>query len=161
MEWGSRRARRSPSALTLGLEAVLLLVFMAWGSREMVNGSIPAAPAVRFYGLTALLPLAMGLQNAALRRVGGKTVRTTYVTGMLTNLAEEIVARLFEKRDGAERQGQPTQSPLALLAGLWNGYVAGALLGSLLESRWALWALALPLAGLAAAITAEWLSAIE
>jgi uncharacterized membrane protein YoaK (UPF0700 family) len=153
MEWGKRGAFRSPSTLTLGLEALLLLTFLAWGQRVIIQGGIPPVPTWRFYGLAALLPLAMGLQNAALRRGGGKTVRTTHVTGTLTDLAEGMVEMLFRLWDRSKGRGmEMPSSRAALAAGIYAGYVVGGVLGSLAESRWMLEALALPLVGLAVVI---------
>jgi len=37
----------------------------------------------------------IGLQNAALRRVGRQTVRATYVTGMLTGVGERFTLLFF------------------------------------------------------------------
>jgi uncharacterized membrane protein YoaK (UPF0700 family) len=45
--------------------------------------------------------LAMGLQNAALRRVAGENVRPTYVSGILTSGTKQIVTLLFWLRDRA------------------------------------------------------------
>jgi hypothetical protein len=47
----------------------------------------------------ALPAFAMGLQNAALRRFGGRIAPTTYVSGMLTDLAEAGVEYLYWLRD--------------------------------------------------------------
>ena len=43
-----------------------------------------------FYFVAALPPLAMGVQNSALCRIGGMGVRTTFITGMLTNAGMEF-----------------------------------------------------------------------
>ena len=45
-----------------------------------------------FYVVVILAALAMGLQSAYLRRVSGASVHTTFITGMLTALAEAGVA---------------------------------------------------------------------
>jgi uncharacterized membrane protein YoaK (UPF0700 family) len=106
----------------------------------------------------------MGVQSATLRRVGGQTVRTTYITGLLMNLTEECVAFLFWFRDRARRAGEgrgrgtlhllpkPSARRLALLGGVYGGYVFGAVAGSCAELRWSLLALALPLCGLAVVV---------
>ena len=162
MEGCRRKNVRAPGALALALEAALLLAFLLWQSSVPAHGGIPPLPTWRFRCLAALLPLAMGLQNAALRRVGGKTVRTTYISGNLTDFAEGLSEWMFRLRDRAQgrSEGKPP-SRMALAGCIWLGYIAGAAGGSLLEGRWAFWALTLPLAGLLAAIGAEWRQPLE
>jgi uncharacterized protein (TIGR03084 family) len=52
-----------------------------------------------FYFLVALSALAMGLQTAYLRRTAGTSVQTTFITGMLTALAEDYVAWHRDRAD--------------------------------------------------------------
>lgn len=67
--------------------------------------------------LITLLSAAMGVQSAAVRRVGEQRIATTYVTGTLTNLAMDVTTRLFLRSPDA----------LPLLGGLWTAYVGGAM----------------------------------
>lgn len=83
----------------MGVEAALLSLFMIYGGEVIRGGETRANSTWEFYSLVALPAFAMGLQDAALRRVGGRTVRTTYVTGTLTNLGEDCVAYLYWLRD--------------------------------------------------------------
>jgi hypothetical protein len=86
-----RRARnRAPAARVLSVEAGLLLAFMLVG-RAVLDGRGAAGGSWDYYLLAVLAVLAMGWQNAALRRVAGVPVHTTFVTGILTHLAEESV----------------------------------------------------------------------
>jgi hypothetical protein len=78
---------------------VELTFFMICGEGVIRVGVTVANLAWELYPLVALPAFAMGLQNAALRRVGGRIVPTTYVTGMLTELAEAGVEDLYWLRD--------------------------------------------------------------
>lgn len=146
-EAGVRRGVRSVFAVPLGLEASLLLAFLIWMATEQARGSIApfggtATPA--YFAAAALPTLAMGVQNATLRRVGRHTsVRTTYVTGMLTNLGEHLAAWLC-RRPGS---GNPLRDA-GVFGGIWLGYAAGAVLAGFAAGRWGAWALIAPLAGL-------------
>ena len=168
MELGRRRRWRAPNALVLTLEAALLTLFLLAGSAAMTQGVIPATPFWRFAALASLLPLAMGLQNAALRRAAGQNVRTTYVSGMLTSGTEQMVNLLFWLRDRTRGRGvrrlrrallaaprQKSWEGMVLPLGIWLFYMTGAALAAVLESRRHLDALLLPLAGLAVVIGAD------
>ena len=115
-------------AVAFGLEAALLAAFLLSARWTEKNGGIPPDPAWQFYAIAALPALAMGVQNAALRRVGAVKVRTTYITGMLTNAAEEAVTWLFGLIAGGEDAPAAFRRGL-LFAGIWVGYVTGAAAG--------------------------------
>jgi uncharacterized membrane protein YoaK (UPF0700 family) len=159
-ETAVRRGARSPLTPAFCLEALLLIAFVFFGG-GLARGGGAAAGGPEFYTLAALLAFAMGLQSATLRRVGHRTIRTTYVTGMLTNFGEQFVACLFWL--GAGRRGrkspgvlksfrsssrQESSSRMLLYGGVWVGYVCGAALAGFAESRWAARSLLLPLGGL-------------
>jgi uncharacterized membrane protein YoaK (UPF0700 family) len=160
-EAASRHGVRSLFSLTLGLEAALLFLFMSCGGGVIHGGEARAKSTWEFYSLVALPAFAMGLQNAALRRVGGQIVRTTYVTGMLTNLAEDGVDYLYWLRDrrrgaGDNRvttslrasPGQVSLKMMLLNGGIWLAFVIGAVTGGYTQQRWELRSLLFPLFGL-------------
>lgn len=141
VEMLARRSRIPPLALITTLEAALLVVFMFAG-RTSTNAVV-------------ILPaFALGLQTAALRRIEGRTVRTTFITGMLTRFAEDGVTFLFDRHDarrGYERSIRAHYADvrrLVFLAGIWSCYLAGAIVGAFLESRWHLWSVAVPIVAL-------------
>jgi uncharacterized membrane protein YoaK (UPF0700 family) len=150
----ARRGVRSTFAAAFALEAFLLLVFLLAGRDVYHDGVLRPLAEWQFYLLAALPALAMGVQNATLRKTGKHGVRTTYITGMLTNLTEDVVRSLFWVYDRARHRHPPLsgQEPSAVrmlsLLGIWIGYVGGAALGALGRDRFGLGALALPLAGL-------------
>src|SRR5260370_15396278 len=68
--------------------------------------------------------LALGLQNGAFRRVGGISVHTTYLTGMITSListeAEKYTSDLPPTPVGAP------DPKIGLLCRIWSAFVFGA-----------------------------------
>lgn len=157
IETGQRRHVRSTVTLVLCAEAIALVAAIALGTPHLSHGRIETVTGGVYYLVAALLAGAMGLQSASLRRVAGHTVRTNFVTGVLTNLAESGVVGLFEWRD-ARRGKRPRRPPfgrVALLAGLWAIYLAGGVVGAELDRQWQLRALALPLAVVVGAMVAD------
>ena len=94
---------------------------------------------------------AMGIQNAMLRRVGHHRVRTTYMTGMLTNcaqgLVEAVAAKLGKREDAREKL-----KDFFLYGGIWLAFALGGILGAILQLQHGSVALFLPIGGLAALI---------
>jgi uncharacterized membrane protein YoaK (UPF0700 family) len=119
--------------LTLAIELLLLAgVLTGWE----LSGSHPAGTAQ--YVILAAAACAMGLQSAAVNRMGLGNVSTTYLTGTLTGLVSSIFRP--EEKVGWRRP--------AILAGL----VAGAVLAGLLLAA-AGWAVPLlPILGVTAAV---------
>lgn len=152
-----RRGVRSQFAVTFALEALLLLLFLAFGAGCYRDGGLRPESTTVFYLLAALPALAMGVQNSALRRVGDTRVRTTYITGMLTNFAEEAVEYgywLFDhsrRRPGVLLALSPRQQSfnhMFFFIGIWTVYTAGGVAGALAELRWGLYPLVAPAAAL-------------
>jgi uncharacterized membrane protein YoaK (UPF0700 family) len=167
----ARRGFRPFFAPVLALEAVLLATFLLWGGAVLRGGKIHVESGGAYVLVVALPAIAMGLQNATLRRVGGLSVRTTFITGILTTLAEEGVAWLYwlggHLRAGRGRRvwrvahRHVSLVRMGLLAGLWCAYAFGAVAGGFGVERWGMGALWPPLAVLAAVILADLRSPIE
>ena len=159
--WGIR----SPFAVVFGFEAVCMLAFLLLGTHALEGGVIPPSPSGTFYLCLVLLTLAMGLQTATVRRAGGQGVRTTFVTGVLSDWAHAMTQYLSWLRQHSKEQRirravresmqQASFRHLLLLAGIWGCYVVGAICGSALELRMALSALAFPLCVLAVLIVLD------
>ena len=150
-----RRAHgaRHPFAALYAAEAALLSAFWLAGARGAPDGSIEPTSGWPFYAFAALPTLAMGVQNATLRRVGRHGVHTTYVSGVLTNLAEALVQLVYQPR-GARAQpetpaaGGSPKERVRLYSSLWTGYLIGAVMGGFGQQRWGFAVLLLPIAGL-------------
>jgi uncharacterized membrane protein YoaK (UPF0700 family) len=133
---GRRLGIKSIYSLALSVEVLLLAAFLL--------GTDYFIPTIRYPYLVLLaLPcLAMGLQNATITQIAGAVVRTTHVTGVLTDLGLETVQFLFWFRDqtrGRIRERllksfylstrHPSLQRLLLLASIWLSFLVGALLG--------------------------------
>jgi uncharacterized membrane protein YoaK (UPF0700 family) len=156
-EASDARGARHPAVPVFGVEVVLLGAFWALGSGLLRDGEIATDAAWQFYGLVALLTLAMGLQSATLRHVGSHTAHTTYVSGILTSLAEAVAQAAFRPRarpEPSDSDNAPAHR-IRLYGSIWGGYLIGAILGGALWMPAGLAALGLPIAGLAIAIVRD------
>ncbi len=88
VNFARRRQLHSEYALPLLLEAVLLLVFGFLGARlALIEGFITPVTVM-------LLAFIMGLQNAVISKISNAEIRTTHVTGMVTDIGIEM-GKLF------------------------------------------------------------------
>jgi uncharacterized membrane protein YoaK (UPF0700 family) len=145
IHWARRTHLRSQYALALGLEAALLLAFGLLGS-----GQVAAHP----LAVVLLLSFTMGLQNAMITKLSGAELRTTHMTGNVTDLGIELGKALYRERD--ERlpaDVMPNVEKLALHAGLIALFVAGGFAGALGFARFGFVSV-VPLAVLLLAIAA-------
>jgi uncharacterized membrane protein YoaK (UPF0700 family) len=161
-ETAARAAIRSGVAILLGIELALLVAFVVVSWPHFHDGSVRVGSRLALYGLVALLSGSMGLQTAALRRVGERSVRTTYITGMLTDLASElarVVGRRRSRPHPASSSGATAEPVSAWYAGLlgaiWIAYLSGAALGTLAELHWHLGAMIPALVVLAVVVAVD------
>ncbi|KLU23468.1 membrane protein [Caballeronia mineralivorans PML1(12)] len=128
INWGRRRRAQSEYALPLILEAVLLLVFGLLGS-HLENNRILFVPAT-----VALLCYVMGLQNAMITKISKAEIRTTHVTGLVTDIGIEL-GKLFYWNVSESGPGvaavRADRSRLRLLASLLGMFFIGGLAGAL------------------------------
>ena len=135
VNFGRSRQARSVFALPLLLEAACLVAFGLLGAwlAGLQALFVPAAVSV--------LCFTMGLQNALITKVSRAEIRTTHVTGIVTDLGIEIGRALYGIGINAVK--------LRLLGGLLLAFALGGLAGA-----WAFQGLGysatLPLAGLLA-----------
>lgn len=129
----ARRGAPRRLATVLGFEIVPLCAFLA------VALLAPAASALA----STLLAVAMGVQNAAARRVAGQSIRTTFVTGMIVSAIDQAVS-LFLDRDPEHGRS------LGLHAAIWLSFFFGAFVGAAAALRFAALALLAPIAILSA-----------
>jgi uncharacterized membrane protein YoaK (UPF0700 family) len=124
INWGRRHRLGSRYALPLTLEAALLAVFgilgwLAHPSPRFVAGAVP------------LLCFIMGLQNATVTKISGARMRTTHVTGIVTDIGIELGKMLYWNRSRhiAEKVAADKtkmQLLVVLLASFFAGGVTGA-----------------------------------
>lgn len=143
INWARLKHLASEFALPLMAEALLLLVFgllAAGGMAAGLNG---------LYGLIALLCLIMGLQNGLITKISHAEIRTTHMTGVITDLGIETGRLLFGKAAHADTRFSAIK--LRRLAMLLAGFVLGGLLGAA-AFNWIGFIAVLPLAALLAAV---------
>lgn len=140
-EFGRRRAWESIYVLPIVLEAILLLGF-AIGIERHRGGA--ADWSYGLYIVTALASTAMGLQNATITRISSGVVRTTHVTGVMTDFGLESSQFAFWLWDRRQRltffpvaeflrfvRRYPAVRRLALLISIVGSFAFGAALGTL------------------------------
>lgn len=93
INWGRRNSRTRQYAYPIVLEAVLLLAFGGLGS---ASREVPALMALA----APLLCFIMGLQNATITKISGARMRTTHLTGMVTDIGIELGKLLYRNRPG-------------------------------------------------------------
>ncbi|HEY1547351.1 MAG TPA: YoaK family protein [Kofleriaceae bacterium] len=90
----------------------------------------------------ALLCFAMGLQNSLVTRLSGAVVRTTHLTGVVTDLGIELARwfRAWRARFGLVVGDAPPVAPhrshLILLVTIFGAFAAGSVVGALAAVRW-------------------------
>ena len=128
INWGRRRRAQSEFALPLMLEAVLLLCFGLLGS-NLENNRFLFVPAT-----VGLLCYVMGLQNAIITKISKAEIRTTHMTGIVTDIGIEL-GKLFYWNVSESGPGitavKADRSRLRLLASLLGMFFIGGLAGAL------------------------------
>ena len=126
VNWARQNHLRSEYALPLLLEAGLLLVFGLLGAT--LNRQTPFA-----VPLTVLvLAFTMGLQNALVSKISASQIRTTHMTGVITDMGIEL-GKLFYWNQGdrpPELQVRANRIKLRLYAMLLGAFMAGGVVGA-------------------------------
>jgi uncharacterized membrane protein YoaK (UPF0700 family) len=149
LEVGGRRRLPHLTSLTLSVEAALLAAAMVSGATVFQQAVGKSGPIGDYLALLVLLVVAMGLQTATLRNIGRRTVRTTYVTGMLTHFAENAARYFFIRHDArsdpnVREKLADRRRRLAVIGGIWCSYAIGGIAGGAAEIGWTTYALAVP-----------------
>ncbi|MBK7050660.1 MAG: hypothetical protein RL710_1105 [Pseudomonadota bacterium] len=124
VNWGIRRALQSAYGLPLLLESVLLLIFGVFGGAMNIAAHL-------FAPLTVLLLcFMMGLQNAVITKISRAEIRTTHVTGLLTDFGIELGKLLYINRTVQKTPVRANPDKLKLQGKLITGFLGGALVGA-------------------------------
>ena len=127
ISFGQRRRMRSRYALTLVFEAGLMLVFGFMGSRlqQEIKFTLPMT--------VMLLCFIMGLHNAVTSIISGAAVRTTHLTGTITDIGIELSKLSYvnvHQHHGRARIVADRQK-LRLLLLILGAFLVGGVVGAL------------------------------
>ena len=154
-ELAKRRGSRSKYVLPLAMEAMLLAIlflrFKAYGpSSETTFGSL-----LILVGLASFL---MGIQNATITNISGYVVRTTHLTGVVTDLGLEGVQYILWRYDLHRSRGwkginefwklshdHPTVPRLIVLGCILISFLIGSVAGTLAFLHMSYWGLLVPI----------------
>jgi uncharacterized membrane protein YoaK (UPF0700 family) len=164
-EGAKRRGMRSKYIVPLVAEALLL---MSVSISLNHHGHIDAGGGW-MYWTTGALSFAMGLQNATITKISGAVVRTTHLTGGITDLGLEGVQFLLWYRDRLlgrrwSRAGRilkisqrhPTFERILLLASIAASFLFGALVGTWAWLGFATTAMLVPVCALLGIVYLDW-----
>jgi uncharacterized membrane protein YoaK (UPF0700 family) len=126
--WSQARNMRSEYGIALLVEGCLLLC-LGFSAEHVAHKRFMFVPV-----LIVALSFLMGMQNALISKLAHASVRTTHVTGMLTDLGIELgrLGKRLIMRRRPPSEGHAANPPkLALLALMAMLFFAGGLAGSL------------------------------
>ena len=125
------------AAFIIGIAAAALLIALGALIIEIAGGRLSGGTAELLAG--AALAMAMGIQTCALQKVGAWAIRTTFVTGLLTDGTLDLVARgVGAVASSARSAAIPTERPLRIVA-LGFSVVAAYALGAVIAGLFFKW----------------------
>lgn len=118
-------------AFAMAVEAVLLAGF------TLLSAVASAAHPRVLDAVAVLLCAAMGMQNALVTRISGAVVRTTHLTGVVTDLGIETArwVRYWRRARSAEPAERPSVTKSRLLLTIASAFLIGAVVGALVTVR--------------------------
>jgi uncharacterized membrane protein YoaK (UPF0700 family) len=127
VNWARQHHLRSVYALPLLLESALMLPFGLMGAITL-NWHTPFAVPLT----VLLLCFIMGLQNAVMSKTSGGKIRTTHMTGNITDLGIELGKLLYWNRSGTPGPllVRHNRARLQLFGGLVGMFIAGGIAGA-------------------------------
>jgi uncharacterized membrane protein YoaK (UPF0700 family) len=127
VNYARRRKMHAEYALPLLLEAALLLLFGLLGARLAQIGGL-------FMPLTVmLLCFIMGLQNAVITKLSNAEIRTTHITGIVTDIGIEVGKMSYWNRKSADEMPKVVadRNRLKVLSLLAAFFFIGGVLGAI------------------------------
>jgi uncharacterized membrane protein YoaK (UPF0700 family) len=148
VNWARRRGMHGEFALPLIVEAALLLVFGLLGANLNVLVAL-------FVPTTVLvLCFIMGLQNAVVTKISHAEIRTTHMTGVITDLGIEIGRWMYWNRGAhGAKPVRADRDRLVVLSTLLGLFFAGGMVGAIAFKAIG-YSAVLPLAAMLVAISA-------
>jgi uncharacterized membrane protein YoaK (UPF0700 family) len=132
INWARRREMHGEYALSLMLEAMLLLLFGLLGANLelFVDVFLPST--------VLLLCFIMGLQNAIVTKISQAEIRTTHMTGVITDLGLELGRLLYWNRSAEGNRRHvviANRDKLAIHATILALFFIGGIAGALAFKR--------------------------
>lgn len=124
VNWALRRHLHSAYGRPLLLEAGLLLVFGIFGA-AIQRFHFPLVPVT-----VLVLCYIMGLQNAVISKISHSEIRTTHITGLVTDLGIELGKLTYINRLTRDTLVCANRARLRLLSALIGAFFLGGLLGA-------------------------------
>lgn len=127
VNWGRQHRLHSVYALPLLLEAALMLSFGLMGAITLTWSTPFALPIT-----VLLLSFIMGLQNAVVSKTSAGSIRTTHMTGNITDLGVELGKLVYWNSRGLPRDQHVRHNAarLKMAAGLVGMFVLGGIAGA-------------------------------
>jgi uncharacterized membrane protein YoaK (UPF0700 family) len=171
-EWARRAGIRSKYILPMAVEGALLSTLAALVYRHThgdAGGAGGAGSTLLLHSMANLAAFAMGLQNATITEISGAVIRTTHLTGVITDFGLEGVrflnwyldrarGRWWARRGRVLRisQRHPTAQRLLLLFAVFWSFIFGAAVGTWGYLHFPALALLLPVAFIGWIILMDW-----
>jgi uncharacterized membrane protein YoaK (UPF0700 family) len=125
VNWGLRRKLQSAYGRPLLLDAALLLVFGLFGTGINVWAGL-------FAPLTVLLLcFLMGLQNAVITKISHAEIRTTHITGLVTDMGIELGKLMYFNRLSRDNPVTADRPRLGIHLKLVGSFFIGGLSGAI------------------------------
>ena len=127
VNWAHSHRLQGGFALPLLLEALLMLVFGLMGAITLNWSTVFAVPLT-----VLLLAYIMGLQNAVVTKLSMAEIRTTHMTGIVTDLGIEMGKMLYWNRSSmpAETYVRANHVRMRLFASLLAMFMFGGVVGA-------------------------------
>lgn len=149
LEIGRQRGWSSIYVLPATMEIALLSAF-AIGVRLHDVGTTEAGGSL--WWMTTVAAVAMGVQNATITRISSGVVRTTHLTGIVTDLGHEsaqlaVIRRFFGRgmRPAGDAPRGPSWQRIFLLASILGSFILGSACGAWVYLEIPRWSMLAPI----------------
>lgn len=123
IRYSRERSLKSTYSSPLVLEAVLLVLFGVTGHAYLEDHPLPWT--------AMLLCFTMGLQNAMITKISGAVIRTTHLTGMITDIGISLGRLTYQSRGEQRPPAHIEWTRLKLHASLVFLFLSGGVIGAL------------------------------
>lgn len=125
VNWARRRKLKSLYALPLLLEAAMLLIFGLLGA--ILNTHF----AMMLPATVLTLCYTMGLQNAVVTKISHAVIRTTHITGLITDLGIELGKLLYLNRSKHVERVAADRRKMRIQSTLIFTFISGGIIGAI------------------------------